>query len=339
MSSRRGDRSRSESPQRKKHHSIRDEDEEHIKSKKEKKHKKKSSHKRQRSESDSDDALTKLPKGITRNILKSNLNLEIAISEDDYFTKSAEFRTWLREKKDKFFDELSSEQARRYFKKFVSAWNKYKLNKKYYDGMRSSQLTSSETTRYKWKHLKVNQHELDELDTIKHSVDRQTNVKFASEVQIRSDMDQEDKERYERALRKKDRKNFQATHNMVLEELVPKATGKEALIEKKRARNNYYRREASPDIELNESDLMGGDDYESRNTILICDYGFRRKAQQRAKDSREQRKREYNAEKAANMQEKVNAYHSKEQETMEMFRQMAEQQRKSGGGLWGQPNL
>ncbi|CAG8768536.1 30366_t:CDS:2, partial [Racocetra persica] len=221
MSSRRGDRSRSESPQRKKH----------------------------------------------------------PISEDDYFTKSAEFRTWLREKKDKFFDELSSEQARRYFKKF-----------KYYDGMRSSQLTSSETTRYKWKHLKVNQHELDELDTIKHSVDRQTNVKFATEVQMRSsgikneapkriigpsmppvrgsveyneDLDQEDKERYERALRKKDRKNFQATHDMVLEELVPKATGKEALIEKKRARNNYYRREASPDIELNESDLMGGDDYES----------------------------------------------------------------------------
>ncbi|CAG8513020.1 27794_t:CDS:10 [Racocetra persica] len=69
------------------------------------------------------------------------------------------------------------------------------------------------------------------------------------------------------------------------------------------------------------------------------DYDFRRRSQQRAKDSREQRKREYNAEKAASMQEKVNAYHSKEQETMEMFRQMAEQQRKSGGGLWGQSSL
>ncbi|CAG8738285.1 2016_t:CDS:2, partial [Cetraspora pellucida] len=287
--------------------------------------------------SDSEDALTKLPKGIT------------PISEDDYFSKSAEFRTWLREKKDKFFDELSSEQSRRYFKKFVSAWNKYKLNKKYYDGMRSSQLTSSETTRYKWKHLKINQ---DELETIKNSVDRQTNVKFASEVQLRSsgirndkpkkiigpsmppvrgsadyneDMDQEDKERYERALRKKDRKNFQATREMVLDELVPKATGKEALIEKKRARNSYYRKEASPDIELNESDLMGGDDYESR-------------AQKRSKETRDQRKRDYNAEKAASMKEKVNAYHSKEQETLEMFRQMAEQQRKAGGGLWGQPN-
>ena len=49
--------------------------------------------------------------------------------------------------------------------------------------MRSSQLTSSETTRYKWKNLKINQ---DELDSIKHSVDRQTNTKFAMEVQMRS---------------------------------------------------------------------------------------------------------------------------------------------------------
>ena len=48
--------------------------------------------------------------------------------------------------------------------------------------MRSSQLTSSETTRYKWN-LKVNQ---DEIDSVKHSVDRQTNTNFAMEVQIRS---------------------------------------------------------------------------------------------------------------------------------------------------------
>lgn len=54
----------------------------------------------------------------------------IAISVDDYFSKSAEFRTWLREEKDKFFDELSSEQTHRYFKKFVSAWNKHKLDSK-----------------------------------------------------------------------------------------------------------------------------------------------------------------------------------------------------------------
>ena len=40
------------------------------------------------------------------------------------------------------------------------------------------------------------------------------------------DMDKEDRDRYERALRKKERKEFQKTENVILEELVPKATGK-----------------------------------------------------------------------------------------------------------------
>jgi hypothetical protein len=40
------------------------------------------------------------------------------------------------------------------------------------------------------------------------------------------EMDQEDRERYERALKKKERKDFQKTHEATLDELVPKATGK-----------------------------------------------------------------------------------------------------------------
>ena len=38
-------------------------------------------------------------------------------------------------------------------------------------------------------------------------------------------MDQEDKERYERALKKKERKEFQKTRETILDELVPKETG------------------------------------------------------------------------------------------------------------------
>lgn len=48
--------------------------------------------------------------------------------------------------------------------------------------MRSSQLTNSETTRYKWKNLKIENQDQDQLDALKSIVDRQTNVKFASEV-------------------------------------------------------------------------------------------------------------------------------------------------------------
>ena len=39
-------------------------------------------------------------------------------------------------------------------------------------------------------------------------------------------MDEEDKERYERALKKKELKDFRKTHEAVLDDLVPKATGK-----------------------------------------------------------------------------------------------------------------
>ncbi|RIA90793.1 hypothetical protein C1645_737622 [Glomus cerebriforme] len=352
MSSRRGyDRSRSASPRPKSHriHSRDDNEREHS-SRKEKKHKK--NHKRQRSDTELDFSLSKQPKEFK------------PISEEDYFSKSTEFRVWLREDKDKFFDELSSEQAHRYFKKFVNTWNKYKLDKKYYIGMRSSQLASSETTRYKWKNLKINQ---DEIDSIKHSVDRQTNTNFAMEVQMKSgnskpdkasersigpimppsssqggyeealifllptsesiEMDQEDRERYERALKKKERKEFQKTHEIILDELVPKKTGREAMIEKKRTKNAYYRREESPDVELNDKDLIGGDDFQSSLATL-----------KRARDAREQRKQAYKAEKAATLQEKAVAYQSKEQDTMEMLKKLAEEQRKAGRGMWSQSN-
>ncbi|CAG8558273.1 11893_t:CDS:10 [Diversispora eburnea] len=274
------------------------------------------------------------------------------ITEDDYFLKSVEFRLWIREKKKKYFDELSSEQAHRYFKKFVNAWNKYKLDKKYYEGLRSSQLTSSETTRYKWKNLKMENRDQDQLEEVKNIVDRQTNVKFASEFLTSNkgsnfnsrggrptlpesfirggigggdeeDMDEEDKRRYERSLKKKERISFQKTQEVVMDELVPKAT--EAMIEKKRARNEYYRREESPDMVLNDSDLLGDDNYRSRIA-----------ARDRARESRDQKREIYKSEKAKNLQEKSIAYKTKEQETMEMFKQMAEEQRKMGGGLFNQ---
>ncbi|CAG8628661.1 6072_t:CDS:2, partial [Ambispora leptoticha] len=289
------------------------------------------------------------------------------ISEDDYYSKSTEFRTWLREEKQKYFDEMSSHQTRKYFRKFVRAWNKGKLDKKYYDGIRSSQVDSAESTRYKWK-ININQ---DELEQVKSSVDRQTNVKFDAEFRAHigvsggdngysagstmtraekskdvkkrpiigptmpppsssrydEEMDEEDQQRYERALRKKERKEFQKTHETVLEELVPKATGREAMIEKKKAQNAKFRREPSPDVELNDHDLMGGDDFQTRLA-----------ARDRSREMRNKKRDEYRAEKVANLQEKATAYQNKEQQTMEMFKQMAEQQRKAGGGLWASKN-
>ncbi|ORY00679.1 hypothetical protein K493DRAFT_335248 [Basidiobolus meristosporus CBS 931.73] len=234
---------------------------------------------------------------------------------------------------------MSSDKSRTYFKKFVKDWNKGKLSKKYYDGIRPSQVASSNGTRYKWSFAKkMDQYE---LDTIRDSIDTATNVKFPTEVAHRAglengkdsmkrekrvigpsmpsnsydeDMDEEDRIRYERALRKKDQKHFSKSRDADLEELVPKETGREAMLEKRRANNAFHRRERSPDVELPDSELMGGDDFHSRLA-----------AEKRRHENRNARQQQIRAEKAALNQEKLMAYQAKENATIEMFRKMAEQ--------------
>ncbi|KAJ8433416.1 hypothetical protein Cgig2_026680 [Carnegiea gigantea] len=68
------------------------------------------------------------------------------LSEDDYFSKNNEFATWLKEKKNKFFSDLSSESARELFSEFVEVWNSKKLKSKYYKGIETGPRSS-----HKWK--------------------------------------------------------------------------------------------------------------------------------------------------------------------------------------------
>lgn len=69
-------------------------------------------------------------------------------------------------------------------------------------------------------------------------------------------MDRKDRER---GMRKKERKDRRQRDEVVLDEIAPKETGREAQLAKKRAQNAYHKRERSPDVELNESDLYGDD--------------------------------------------------------------------------------
>ncbi|NP_001412838.1 style cell-cycle inhibitor 1-A [Nicotiana tabacum] len=57
------------------------------------------------------------------------------LSKDDYFSKNNEFATWLKDKKNLFFSDLSSETARDLFSDFVIQWNKGKLDSQYYEGI------------------------------------------------------------------------------------------------------------------------------------------------------------------------------------------------------------
>ncbi len=57
------------------------------------------------------------------------------ISEDDYFSRNPEFSSWLTAEKGQYFNQLTAEESRELFAKFVSRWNAKKLPAKYYAGV------------------------------------------------------------------------------------------------------------------------------------------------------------------------------------------------------------
>jgi hypothetical protein len=76
--------------------------------------------------------------------------------------------------------------------------------------------------------------------------------------------DKEESYEKERYKRKHEEKKRRERRTNMLDEVAPKETGREAQIAKKRALNAYHKRERSPDVELSEADLMGGDDFKER---------------------------------------------------------------------------
>ncbi|KAI3753991.1 hypothetical protein L2E82_26069 [Cichorium intybus] len=68
------------------------------------------------------------------------------ISDADYFSKNNEFSTWLKDEREIFFSDLSSESARKLFAEFIKDWNKQKLDSKYYDG-----IVTAPRSSHNWK--------------------------------------------------------------------------------------------------------------------------------------------------------------------------------------------
>lgn len=67
------------------------------------------------------------------------------LSSDDYFSKNNEFALWLKEEREIFFNDLSSEAARDLFSEFVSEWNNKELEPRYYEG-----ITTGPRTAHRW---------------------------------------------------------------------------------------------------------------------------------------------------------------------------------------------
>jgi hypothetical protein len=60
--------------------------------------------------------------------------------------KASEFRYWLKSERGKYLDELTSEEAHKYFRRFVRRWNDGALPRQCYDQHESTAARASENT-------------------------------------------------------------------------------------------------------------------------------------------------------------------------------------------------
>lgn len=253
------------------------------------------------------------------------------ISERDYFKRSDEFRQWLKDEKRKYFDELSGEKARSYFRKFVKAWNRGKLPKRLYAGVDPATTEASSHTAYKWSFAsKGSRTDQDALRNVREEIAAATYARdpsgsassvagsgrrqgpalpSATDLQLAREAEADQREADRKHKRKRDKLE---ARDRVEDMVGPKEVGREGMLEKKRARreeDRAYRERVDDAPEVDESTLMGGGD------------GFKATlAKREAAKERFSRARE---ERDADLRERASQMKEKERATMDMFKQMA----------------
>ncbi|KAL6307746.1 hypothetical protein BKA93DRAFT_54503 [Sparassis latifolia] len=276
------------------------------------------------------------------------------ISESDYFLKSDEFRIWLKDEKRKYFDELTSDKARRYFRKFVKvptnycvaefysllttddlyqAWNGGKLPKSLYAGVDPSQAASSHTA-YRWSFTsKASRAEADALRAAREEVGSatynrpsHTDARASRGARLQgptlpsaSDMTlaRETADEARAAERDYQRKRDKREQKERVEEVVgPKPLGREGMLEKKRTQRES-------DREFRERGDEGLELDES--TLLGGGDSFKDRIAKRdaARKRFEEKKFGGRDERLSAARERADAIRQKDKATMDMFMQLA----------------
>ncbi|KAJ7508668.1 hypothetical protein B0H11DRAFT_2217938 [Mycena galericulata] len=257
------------------------------------------------------------------------------ISESDYFRKGDEFRVWLKTEKKKYFDELSGDKARSYFRKFVKAWNKGNLSKSLYAGLDPSSISADSQTGYKWS-FASNRSRVDNeaLRAAREQVGAATygretsattpappgpgriqgpTLPSSSDLVFARELARET-EHEDRSLK---RKRERAEAKERVEEMVgPKEVGREGALEKKRARreaDKSFRDRGDDGFEADESVLLGGGD-SFKDQIAKRDAARKRFEQKSGKE-----------DKAAAVRERANVFKEKESATIAMFQKLAKE--------------
>jgi len=259
----------------------------------------------------------------------------LSISESDYFLKSAEFRLWLKEEKGKYFDELTGDKARSYFRKFVKAWNRGKLAKSLYSGIDPSTQSATTQTAYKWR-FAANKNRIDDgalqaareevgaatygRSSHSHAGSSSSNRRIqgpalpsASDLVLAREAASESQAQERSYKRKRERVEAKET----VEDMVgPKEVGREGMMEKKRVRregDRAFREKGDDGFEADEATLLGGGD------------SFKERIARRdAARKRFEEKRNVGKDDVA-MRERATAIREKDKATMDMFQQIAKQ--------------
>ncbi|KAF5352333.1 hypothetical protein D9756_006153 [Leucocoprinus leucothites] len=287
-------------------------------------HSRRRDHSRERSRSRSPERRVQLPRGAS------------PISEADYFRKFDELRVWLKEERGKYINELSSDKTRSYFRKFVKAWNRGKLSRKYYEGIDTSSAQASDHTAYKWSFTsKQTRADDNALRVAREEISAATNVRdhsfqaaasgsggsggrvigpampSASDLTLAREYATEREEEERRHQRKRDK----AEAKDRVEDMVgPKAVGREAMLEKKQVRrenNRAFRERGDDGLDMDESTTMGGGD------------SFKERIAKR--DAAKRRHEHKDQERTMVIRERATAIREKEKATMDMFQQLAKQ--------------
>ncbi|KAF8594559.1 hypothetical protein BDV93DRAFT_535071 [Ceratobasidium sp. AG-I] len=258
------------------------------------------------------------------------------ISESEYFQRSTEFRIWLRDQKGKYFDELTGERARHYFRKFVKAWNRGQLPRELYkvDAAAESTQPASSQTAYKWSFTnnrsKVNK---DELKAAREAVGQATygrdglsdvaprhrtvgpTLPSASDLTLHRESEVDDARKDRKASHKRARERLEDEDGGI----GPKQVGREGAMDKKRARRDEDRamrdRKEDGGLEVSEDLLLGAGSSDSFKAAI---------AKRDAARARWAEKKQAGGG-GGPSNERVDAMKARDAQTMAMFQNMAKQ--------------
>ena len=138
---------------------------------KKKKHKKEHKHKKHKKEKKSKKEKKRRRDDDDAPVVAANIPREKLDAEDDYYARAAEFRTWLRDAKDLYLDDIAADEARKLFAQFAERWNAGRLDASYYSGKAAGR--GGKRTRPAWS-FKLSDTEARGLASTRAAVSRQS---------------------------------------------------------------------------------------------------------------------------------------------------------------------